>query len=132
MEKLVLLQPDINNDLHSYITHDLHSYITNVLHSYIINDFQSCISIMIYSPISREIYVFGECSLALRRDRRVLSCVRRARRMLSVVAAGSAVVNGMMVVASEGGWRRKLVYMAQRLFVAGASHPPTYANPTGE
>ena len=48
--------------------------------------------------------------------------------MLSCVAAGSAAVNGKLVAASEGGLRRKLASMTQRLYVAGASHPPTSTN----
>ena len=48
--------------------------------------------------------------------------------MLSCVAAGSAAVNGKLVAASEGGRPRKLASMAQRLFAAGASHPPTFAS----
>ena len=47
---------------------------------------------------------------------------------MSVVAAGSAVVNGKLVAANEGERRRKLASMAQRLFAAGASHPPKSAN----
>ena len=43
----------------------------------------------------------------------MLSCVRRARRVLSCVAAGSAGVNGKLVAASEGGRRRKLPSVAQ-------------------
>ena len=35
---------------------------------------------MLYSPTSRKIYVFGECSLALRLARRVQSYITRARR----------------------------------------------------
>ena len=55
-------------------------------------------------------------------------CVRRARPMLSCVAAGSAGVTDKVVAASKGGWRRKLAYMVQRLFAAGASHHLTSAN----
>ena len=52
--------------------------------------------------------------------------------MLSVVAADGVTVNGKMVAVSEvGRWRRSL-YMAQKLFAAGASHPPTSANPLSE
>ena len=44
------------------------------------------------------------------------------------MADDSAAVNDKLVAASEGGRRRKLAYMAQHLFAAGASHPPTSAN----
>ena len=52
--------------------------------------------------------------------------------MLSVVAADSLAVNRKMLAASEVGRRRKSVCMAQKLFAAGASHPPTTAIPLGE
>ena len=44
------------------------------------------------------------------------------------MAAGSIAVNDKLVEAIEGGRRRKLASMAQRLFAAGASHPPTSVN----
>ena len=66
--------------------------------------------------------------IGVRRVRRALSCVRRARRVLSVVAVGTAAVNGKLVAASQGGRRRKLASMTQQFFAAGASHPPTSAN----
>ena len=65
---------------------------------------------------------------SVRRAQRELSCVRRTRRMLCCVTAGSIAVNGKFVKAIESGRRRKLTFMAQRLFAAGASHPPTPAN----
>ena len=37
-----------------------------------------------------------------------------------------------MVAAGDGGRRQKSAYMDQRLFAAGASHPPTSTNPLGE
>ena len=43
------------------------------------------------------------------------------------MAAGSNAVNGKLT-AIEGGRRRKLASMTQRLFAAGASRPPTSAN----
>ncbi|KAI0229121.1 Deoxynucleoside triphosphate triphosphohydrolase SAMHD1 [Lamellibrachia satsuma] len=46
--------------------------------------------------------------------------------------SGNATVNGKMAVASEGGRRRKLLSLTQRLFAASASRPPTSANPLGE
>ena len=49
-------------------------------------------------------------------------------RVVSCVASGSAAVNGKLVAASESGRRRKLASIAQRLFAAGSSHPPTSAN----
>ena len=52
--------------------------------------------------------------------------------MLSLVAAGNAAVNGKMIAASEGGRLRKSAYMAQQLFAAGTSHPPTSENSLGE
>ena len=64
----------------------------------------------------------------VQRTRLVLFCVQRARRMLYFVAAGSAGVNGKLVAASEGERRRKLASLAQQLFAAGASHPPTSSN----
>ena len=54
--------------------------------------------------------------------------VLRTACSASGVLRGSAAVNGKMVAASQGGWRRKLASMAQRLFTAGASQPPTFAN----
>ena len=52
--------------------------------------------------------------------------------MLSVVAAVSEAVNGKVAAGNEGGRRRKLASMTQRLFAAGTSHLPTAANPLGE
>ena len=59
----------------------------------------------------------------------LLSRVRRSQRLLSCVEAASATVGGSRrQVGSEGGRRRKLASMAQRLCAAGASDHPTSAN----
>ena len=62
----------------------------------------------------------------------VLDSACSASAVLRTACSTSAVVgtavNGKLVAASEGGWRRKLASMAQRIFAAGASHPLTSAN----
>ena len=67
MEKLVLLQSYIKNNLQSYIKNNVQCFVKNNLQSYI--------------KIVRVCRVLS----CVRRARRVLSCVRRARRVLSCV-----------------------------------------------
>ena len=65
----------------------------------------------------------------VQRARPVLSRVRRSQRVFSCVAAASAAVGGSRrQVVSEGGRRWKLASMVQRLFAADASDHPTSAN----